>query len=1035
MTWFHALDSTTRQFLFGAGTEFTGGLAGAFVTSLLSAAGRRVAARFSRDEKKRSLHRATGRALHGAASKLSSDDPARRDRLYARLREMAEADELGDVAGLLSEPTCPNFPALRAALLNAGHDPDPAGGPRLEALFSAFAEAFADAADDEPELHDAIEVAALREMARSLKGMAGTLGEVRDAARGATETLQGIQDDTAAIRQRIVPDVDAARRRYLGYLVRRMRTLPRLGVDPSAADAEGDGDGPCVADVYIALNAQTHVVLRAHGRRVQLRAGEDDPPEHRPMPALRAFGQAGRMVLLGDPGSGKSTFVNHLVYCTARSQTHGDAREALAEMPEAWRALLPVPVLLREMAAWLRREESTAEEAALLREYLRWWLREKADTPAMADPALDALRQGKALLLLDGWDEVPEQHPAHARLKRMLAALPGEYAGCPMLVTCRVRTYEETRSERGRKVKPWLLPARVWPAHSLLEFDDDQIRAFVAAWYRQLAARGEVEDASGSAAHLERAVLFNPDLRRMAGSPLLLTMMAMDHAARKGHLPDQRSVVYEDVVDLLLWKWRRPRLEGKEDLSLQDLLKEGGCAESDLRRVLDGVAFEAHRAAEGGPDAEATADVSESLLRRRVLDLAPPGDAAESWAGALLRLIRLRAGLLVPQGADTYAFPHRTFQEYLAACHVCSGGEVPDELCDPARRGDVAATLAVLARRADSWRVAVLLALNHLVHVRTNVSQPFALVRELCPPEEPASEAAWRDAGLAGECLAEIGPGRAPNGDDRDLVVRVRERLVALLEGEHLDEAARARAGSALGAVGDPRDFDAAWVKVPGGRFTLGEGSDAHEVCLDTFWIGKYPVTNAQYERFVRERGRPAPEHWPGGRVPPELRNHPVVNVSWEDARAYCEWAGGRLPTEAEWERAARGPEGLTYPWGNEWQEGRCNSWQSGLRGTSPVGMYPSGRSPDGEGCLDMAGNVWERCSSVYKPYPYRADDGREDDGREDPTAEVARVSRGGGWYDFRGLARACDRGWGTRGFRDGGLGFRLARSSPPVTL
>ena len=185
-------------------------------------------------------------------------------------------------------------------------------------------------------------------------------------------------------------------------------------------------------------------------------------------------------------------------------------------------------------------------------------------------------------------------------------------------------------------------------------------------------------------------------------------------------------------------------------------------------------------------------------------------------------------------------------------------------------------------------------------------------------------------------------------------------------------------------------------VYIPSGGFPMGteeslsnEGPP-HTLHLDAFYMDRYPVTNAEYKRFVDATDHPVPcyevdwvdtrgYNWdPDTRTPPEGKEkHPVVLVSWEDARAYAAWAGKRLPTEAEWERAARSTDGRRWPWGDEFVQGRCNSKESGVGGTTPVGQYSvAGDSPDGVG--DMVGNVWEWTSTLFRPYPYDADDGRE---------------------------------------------------------
>jgi formylglycine-generating enzyme required for sulfatase activity len=185
-------------------------------------------------------------------------------------------------------------------------------------------------------------------------------------------------------------------------------------------------------------------------------------------------------------------------------------------------------------------------------------------------------------------------------------------------------------------------------------------------------------------------------------------------------------------------------------------------------------------------------------------------------------------------------------------------------------------------------------------------------------------------------------------------------------------------------------------------------------------------VTVAEYGCYLRASGKTAPTD--------EL-DHPAVRVSWRDATAYAAWLAQltglpwRLPTEAEWEKAARyDPNTRTsriYPWGDTFDKARCNTYESGIRGTTPVGTYPNGASPCG--ALDMAGNVWEWTSSLFKPYPYNASDGRE---RADSTD--SRVLRGGSWYIDPRFARAAYRLLNDPGGIVGNVGFRVARSLAP---
>lgn len=210
-------------------------------------------------------------------------------------------------------------------------------------------------------------------------------------------------------------------------------------------------------------------------------------------------------------------------------------------------------------------------------------------------------------------------------------------------------------------------------------------------------------------------------------------------------------------------------------------------------------------------------------------------------------------------------------------------------------------------------------------------------------------------------------------------------------------------------------------VEIPAGEFLMGstEYRDAKpqfSLDLDTYWIGRYEVTNQQFAAFARATGYQAEGNW-REHFKPGLDKHPVVSVSWDDARAYCRWAEVRLPTEAEWEKAARGTDGRLYPWGDDWDARRCNNRSMQRpdlmarmapvhngRGTLPVGSFPEGASP--YGLLDMAGNAFEWTMSPFDPYPYRRDDGRE--ANDDPI-EVSL--RGGGWaYDHIGFFRTDTR-------------------------
>jgi len=242
-------------------------------------------------------------------------------------------------------------------------------------------------------------------------------------------------------------------------------------------------------------------------------------------------------------------------------------------------------------------------------------------------------------------------------------------------------------------------------------------------------------------------------------------------------------------------------------------------------------------------------------------------------------------------------------------------------------------------------------------------------------------------------------------------------------------------------------------VVIPAGSFTMGRDDGpaderpAHTVAVGAFRIDRYPVTNARFAEFLQTAGHVNPQgerlydiddndarihrtdhRW---RADPGFEHHPVVEVSWAGARDYCTGHGKRLPTEAEWEKAARGNDARRHPWGNASPDRSRARYDAGWNETAPVDAHPAGASP--YGVHDMAGNAWEWVASAYRPYPYRADDGRESQstgpvrstrggGHDSPAAEITTTQRG------RALSRNPRAGHHN-------IGFRCAISFTDATL
>jgi serine/threonine-protein kinase len=215
-------------------------------------------------------------------------------------------------------------------------------------------------------------------------------------------------------------------------------------------------------------------------------------------------------------------------------------------------------------------------------------------------------------------------------------------------------------------------------------------------------------------------------------------------------------------------------------------------------------------------------------------------------------------------------------------------------------------------------------------------------------------------------------------------------------------------------------------ILIKGGSFAMGNDTaddeaekPEHSVEVKSFYIDKYEVTNQQYLEFIKATKYPAPSHWNNGMFEQGQENYPVVNVDWNDAQKYAEWAKKRLPKEEEWEYAARGDDRRLYPWGRIFSAINANTKESGIGGPTQVGKFSSGASPFN--VMDMAGNVLEWTASYYEPYPTS---------KAKPLAGYI-VARGGSWFQEESDARATKRKLVTPDFRRNYIGFRCAKDAP----
>lgn len=855
---------------------------------------------------------------------------------------------------------------------------------------------------------------------------------------------------------------EGLRQAYLTWLIEQVRAVPLTGVDPKSIREEARRDLDLSA-VYTALMTQRTEADPERG----LRPDQDA----KRLSALAMLNTYPRVALLGDPGSGKSTFVNFVTLCMAGEllkrddvniamlttpvpddESERSRRDKPA--PQPWRhgPLLPVRVVLRDFVArslTLLAPHSTVSGDTL-------WQFIVAELPEthrdFAQPLRTELLDSGGLLLLDGLDEVPEADQRRVQVKTAVEQFAAAFPKVRVLVTSRTYAYQQ---------QDWKL--RDFSEAVLAPFGRAQIRLFVERWYAFVGqVRGLPEgDAQGRAVVLNEAIARNPRLYELATRPLLLTLMASLHAWRGGTLPDQREELYADAVNLLLDQWEsqkiRRRPDGSSEITEPSLVEWLRVDQKVIRQLLNHLAFLAHR---DQPTLVGTADIAQAPLVEGLmqLNLNPNPDVRP---GRLIEYLRDRAGLLEPRGVGVYAFPHRTFQEYLAACHLTEADDFPENVAD------------LLRIEPNRWREVTLLA--GAKAVRGAAANAWALAEALCmsePPKKKAKdESGYWGALLAAQVLIENKNLGNATERNRPKIERIRRWLTATLRHGALPPRDRVDAGDALARLGDPRFLPDAWylpdesllgfVEIPAGSFLMGskpEDPDAdddekrqHSVSLSRYYIARYPVTVAQFHAFVVESKDLSDSKRADylRRLAGQLANHPVVAVSWHDALAYCRWLTKQLrenppaqlvstlrqetweiilPSEAEWEKAARGVNGRIYPWGDEFDATKANVDETGIGRTSAVGCFPSGRTP--EGIHDLSGNVWEWTRSLRedendKPYgyPYKAADGRENLSASD---NIRRVLRGGAFWSALRLVRCAYRSGTYPDRRHDYWGFRV---------
>jgi formylglycine-generating enzyme required for sulfatase activity len=729
-----------------------------------------------------------------------------------------------------------------------------------------------------------------------------------------------------------------------------------------------------------------------------------------------------RIALRGGVGSGKSAILRHVAATLAGNMGfYGIAEDSPP---------IPLVIELREYITWVAKGLSGADSSwAGFMAYQALW---KGELKAPKEFFDGLLRGGHCVLLVDGLDEVINGTQRKKIRQKIEDLDKSQLKGNRVIVAAREASFRELEALNS-----------IFTRLNLQPYEEEQVIALVGKWCETL----DLVDPCGKRDGLVSAIReINAKYSEEKRLPLFCTPLMATMAVRAlqtgRELPRERAKLYDACVEAIL----DPQYNRDADIGMTpspvEEVRDAGGDWKQQREWLSELALTFQRRSQGS--AVANPIVDEETVQNALTNVVPEPPSVEKF----LRAVKERGGLFWESSEGWYEFLHRSILEFLAARRLAL------MWLDPKRSGECKDIIRKHIA-LPNWPEVVLLMYGFMRIYEEASEQPKKDSRNSVEYLDWLSridgnpEVRLAGTQLAGAALLEI---ECP---DPTLRRRQADYLRSLLEDSWLSVpmARRIAAGRTLAGLGDPRDGvglgkdglpDIDWRRVPADSEVVGETAPERQrpsISRD-YRISRYPITNAQFSAFVKDRGYEKRElwteegwAWKGDRPAPlstdsykGMQNHPVVNISWYEAVAFCNWLSERfdynisLPTEMQWERAARGESEQLFPWGDNPVDADLANHRTGKYApdsTSAVGIFPKGLSP--HKILDMSGNVWEWCRTKWRDsYTALSDD---DDGLE---GIAARVIRGGSFENFADDVRCASRlsnspfdvGHGIVGFR-----------------